>query len=298
MVSVMTTESFISKKIIECLDKEIQQSLADNQIRAIGNYGWLDEDTPDPEFMGHAMWQTEPPLRFDGGFFFEKDQTQSQATDYQKTLTVAGADFEGLMELARIAIGLTLSHENLAKDAIFSDNHHFWLNHVNAMLLHAMASDRLRDFFVMAYYKMSAKEYAASRKKKKGGQYTTPFKEANDDSEYQKIKPLLMKLLPLAGRIFNCRENRNAIVHEVATKIGTINRELMHARSNCVDEICTLNFPKQNPDAQELKMFQHRAEESHKRELREAAEQIVSWYKTLAQASSYVFEIENRLRRS
>jgi hypothetical protein len=40
-----------------------------------------------------------------------------------------------------------------------------------------------------------------------------------------------------------------------------------------------------------------KAKELHKMELYNATDQIISWYQTLVLASSYVFEIENHLRK-
>jgi hypothetical protein len=47
----------------DALKREVQAALKDAAIYEIGSYGWLNEDEPDPEFIGHAMWQVDaPPL--------------------------------------------------------------------------------------------------------------------------------------------------------------------------------------------------------------------------------------------
>ena len=53
----MTTEKFISThKLVEDLDQEVMECLAERRVFDIGSCVWLDEDTPDPQFVGHALW--------------------------------------------------------------------------------------------------------------------------------------------------------------------------------------------------------------------------------------------------
>lgn len=46
----------------DAIKREVQAALKDAAIYEIGSYGWLNKDEPDPEFIGHAMWQDAPPL--------------------------------------------------------------------------------------------------------------------------------------------------------------------------------------------------------------------------------------------
>lgn len=122
----MTVEKFISpRKLVEYLDQEIAERLAEREICDIGNYGWLNEDTADPQFLGHAMWQVEPPLQFECHSGLGETPVSHRPTEEEEVLAVSGSDFEGLMCLARMSLGLSLWQQQLAEDALFDDNHFF-----------------------------------------------------------------------------------------------------------------------------------------------------------------------------
>jgi hypothetical protein len=295
----MTVEKFISThKLVEYLDQEVIESLTERQVFDIGACVWLDEDTPDPQFVGQALWQIEPLLEFDYGATLG-DPTSHRPTEYEEVLTVSGADFEGLMQLARMSIGLSLWQQKLAEHALFGDNHYFWLHYVSAMVLLNSASDRLREFFVMEYFQKKYKVY--DRKKddeqnRKHSWYQTPFKQALESGD-QSIAEQLGNLAPLAEDIYRHREKRNEIVHEVASKTGKISRDITHKQQERFDKERQSGFVRQEINFEETSKHFAEAQEAHKGELRAAVDQIISWYKTLVQASSYVFEIENHLRK-
>jgi hypothetical protein len=53
--SSMPVEKFISTaKLDEYIRSEMEERLATNEICKLDSYGWLDEDTPDPDFLGHS----------------------------------------------------------------------------------------------------------------------------------------------------------------------------------------------------------------------------------------------------
>jgi hypothetical protein len=47
---------------LENLESAANSLLIAEGIYDIGNYCWLNENDADPEFIGHAMWQTDQPL--------------------------------------------------------------------------------------------------------------------------------------------------------------------------------------------------------------------------------------------
>jgi hypothetical protein len=51
--------------LLQDLDSEIEEILNGEGIFHVSSYGWMDHDTIDPEYWGHAMWQTDPPFRHD-----------------------------------------------------------------------------------------------------------------------------------------------------------------------------------------------------------------------------------------
>lgn len=92
----MVVEKFIStQKLAKYLDQEIEARLVERQIYDIGHYGWLDGDTYDPEFLGHAMWQVQSPLLNDHlNLGFPDIPVTHKPTKEEVALVVTGRDFE------------------------------------------------------------------------------------------------------------------------------------------------------------------------------------------------------------
>ena len=43
------------------LDRDVRSALNDAHIYDIASYGWVNENDPDPNFIGYAMWDTDGP---------------------------------------------------------------------------------------------------------------------------------------------------------------------------------------------------------------------------------------------
>jgi len=110
-----------TQALFDPIDKAVTAALHDNHIYPISSYGWLDAYTADPKMIGHAMWQTEPPFEFSYG----TESEQSEPTEYQRYLTILGADFEGLMELACNSLGIVLWRQNETIVDHFGDSANF-----------------------------------------------------------------------------------------------------------------------------------------------------------------------------
>ena len=103
----MSVQKFLTKeKLVEYLDQEAGNLLLSHNVYDIGNYGWQSEDTEDPDYIGHAMWQTNPPIETEWEYLFGNGPVRHRPTEKEKLLTVAGSDFEGLMRASRLSIGL------------------------------------------------------------------------------------------------------------------------------------------------------------------------------------------------
>ena len=81
---------------------KIEQLLNAAGVWDFHSYGWVNAYDADPEFIGHAMWQTEPPFEHDhlwsiGGRGRPTHPPPPEVTEVQRLLAVAGADFDGLM---------------------------------------------------------------------------------------------------------------------------------------------------------------------------------------------------------
>jgi hypothetical protein len=115
--------------------------------RYILPYGWLNADDHDPEMVGHATAQTSS---LSWRILEAKDKPNApQIETWEKSLVVAGGDFEGLMEASRISIGLMLVHEK-AWDF-------FSVHLMGSMFFLSAASDQLRDSYISAVFAETTK---------------------------------------------------------------------------------------------------------------------------------------------
>lgn len=87
------------------------------------------------------------------------------------------------------------------------------------------------------------------------------------------------------------------MVHEVATRIGEGERELTRQQRQRFEDQQNSGFVGRTPEFKDITAKFAETQELHTVELRKATEQIISWYKTLIKASSYVCEVENIMRR-
>jgi hypothetical protein len=131
------------------LQRDVQEALNEASIYAIGSYGWVSENDPDPEFIGHSMWQLDqPPL--DQSALFGEGPVGRRPKDIEKEILICGEDFCGLMEMSRLSIGLSLVWKSQAQQNPINESNFFWLHHTDSFLKLAMASDRLRDLLIIA----------------------------------------------------------------------------------------------------------------------------------------------------
>ncbi len=180
----MSIQKFITNnKLVEYLDREATDLLLSHAVYDIGNYGWQSEDTEDPEYIGHAMWQTNPPVETEWDYIFNTGVVRHRPTEKQKLLTVAGNDFEGLMRASRMSIGLCLLHKSIAMQKPLADNHYFWLHHTDSILQLDIASDRLREYFIVTFFDETSERYKSKSNGRKNNWYVTPFIQARDSCQ-------------------------------------------------------------------------------------------------------------------
>lgn len=284
--------------LLKCLNQEIAEQLRSCEVYDIGHYGWQDENTPDPQFLGHAMWQVDPPLQQDHNSLLGDTPVRHRPSVENEVLAVSGSDFEGLMRLSRVSLGLSLWHQKFAELETFEDNDHFWLHYLSTMVMLNAASDRLREFFVMSFFRTNTNAYNSKKGTCSGNKfswYQTPFVEAkksgNSSTEVQ-----LNELARLAEMIYRHRDNRNTIVHEIATKVGERERALTRLQRDLFDQQQISDFVPKSPSFEESKGLFAQAQDSHNAKIRKSIDDVVSWYKILIKASSYAFEVEKRIR--
>jgi hypothetical protein len=277
----------------EALRREVYAALKDAGIYEIGSYGWLNENDPDPDYIGHAMWQIEaPPL--DQSALFGEGPVNRRPEDIEREILTSGEDFWGLMEASRLSIGLTLIWKPQARDNPISEDDFFWLHHTDSFLKLAIASDRLRDLLVIACTGSPPKRY------KKG--YTTPFDHARAliakrGIPDQHLDGPLGALPALARELAKFRVRRNAIVHDVTTRMADFvgntvtNLQKRFDQQRAIDPESELQS-----GCDWLKRGGERRAEIEL-EIDVATEELKEWYTLLIQTSNYVFQVEYWTRR-
>lgn len=291
----MTVTKFITTpKLFEYLDTEVTAALIRHDIGKLFNYAWINEDTPSDEYIGLAKWCVD-------GVYSASEYLNNPPKPYTKNqyknLTIVVDDLESLLEIARLAIGHTLWMADMAKADAFSDNHHFWLNHINSLTLLGMASDRIRDVFLAVYYQTTLEKYTGKREKYKkqiGDKkplyfhdvFIQAFIEATNDPSMTEREEPLECLCDLSERIAKKRIVRNGAVHKVATRAGVLTKRFFEKAKTNPGVHVTVKAAWENTLIE------------HTDTLDSALTFVIDWYHDLVKATSVVLDIEHSLRTS
>ena len=264
-----------------------EELLNEKGIYDINSYGWVDHDTPDPDFFGHAIYQMQPPFQMDWGALLEEAKATYFPTTRDETLVRSGEDFVGTMVFARLTLGMALCYAQGVEADIMTDEPmvSYWQEYAATLHWLNVASDRLRDYFVMALFGQSVKEYNKAYRLKNGNQqptYSMPFQEAGKNSSGPS-KPSLGKLAPLAGKLQKHRTDRNIIVHRIASLAAKQSMELLYEQRRLIGtNPSSIGATESRPWG-----FQTTAEL-----IESSIRQCKYWYGDLVIASSLVFEVE------
>ncbi|WP_461329998.1 hypothetical protein [Bradyrhizobium diazoefficiens] len=275
----------------DSLHAEAERLLTVARIWKLGNFGWLNAYDADPAHIGHAQWQTDPPI--DNPMIFNARGTykavQPEPPEWLKTIAIAGADFEGLMEAARMSMGLLLLSIDAARGKEFVNDSFFDLHRMSALIYLATASERLRELFIAAAFRQRQEEYNKAKSKVHGEprrKFSSPFIEAADKFVGCGC---LSRLIALAPDIVTMRKERNILVHEIATEIAQRERQ-SHAEQSGPPPPTIENF-------QALKAMQAAIRERLARERDSAIRNLSDRYSLLVRVSNEIFEFENHVRR-
>jgi len=277
------------------LRERVEQSLLEARVWKLSSYGWKDAYTVDPEYIGHAIWQTDPPVSIDYlAWSVQQSGTKPPPpplSQRQQMLSVAGADFDGLMDCARMSIGMLLLQIALVRENQFHDDSFLDLHRMSAIIYLSTASERIREYFIAAVFEQAQPTYHGRGEfgALKRSWYTTPFLEAatrcRDVAEAAEAQ---RKLESYAEQVRTLRDTRNEIVHKLATEIGRRERHL-------VEE----SLPRREPLNVDLAAIREAARQSQTKryeELDAIIAQLTEWYELLARTSNEVFIVERWLR--
>lgn len=289
----MAVAKFISStKLFEYLDEEVTEALRSHGLLSLFNYAWLNEYDPDPEFVGLAKWSVDG---VHGLFLPARDENFYSQAQFE-SLTTISSDLEALMDVSRLAIGNALWMADMVKAHITDHHHHFWLNHINSMTLLGMASDRVRDLFLLIVFNDNLKHYVKSRKnanrligKLEPKHYQYPFHDGLSLPKMEKCASQLLALQELAKEIYEQRDARNDAVHEVATQAGILTKKWFRDKE-------AETYSKLHSSFSVSSDAWVKAQEAHAHTIDSSLLDVTEWYLNLVRATSHVFDIEHNLR--
>jgi len=263
--------------LLNDLGGEIDQILFAEGIYAVESYGWLDHDEADPEYLGHMMWQTDPPFKPDFSIVTGGGAVTYVPTRRDEVLTRNGEDFVAVMNAARRIMGNALMRWNAVDGNVIGASDEFWEDYSICTMLLSIASDRMRDFLVMALENV---EYDSGKTESDRGSI---IKQAIDK---------VPGLAKFAMQSQKYKTVRNEIVHEIATlaarrSVDYLREQRGHAISGQPVEIW-------EPTFEELQMTI--AEEREGLPSSSEIHQIKSWYHCLIDASNLIFAAEHASR--
>ncbi len=286
----------VTEKLNDVLRRQVEDLLHKSGIRQLNSYGWLNENDADPEFVGHAMWQVDQPLddllEVSVLGRSRRSATAPVPPEWQRLVALEGADFSGLMQAARMSIGLFLVQAKFLRAPPFDEDDLLDLHWLSSVLYLSTASDRIRSLFIAAVFRKSADSYEnGSHNGNKRTWYTTPFIEArktlpNPSSD---LAEALAKAPTLATKIHcQLRTKRNELIHERATAIGRRQLALLDRRSESAKP--------RNLDFASLQKAIKESEARHKQKLDETTKQLADWHELLVRTSNEVFIVEHYRR--
>jgi hypothetical protein len=283
------------------LDREVRSVLNDAQIYDIASYGWLNENDPDPNFIGYAMWDTDQPS-IDHNALFGEQAVGRRPSEIEKIILTVGQDFTGLMQASRLSIGLALVWHRQARHDPFGDSPFYWLHHTDSFLKLAIASDRLRDLLVVACTGNSLRFYKSQARRNR--LFVTPFNEAKGLLAARGLLDARLAepvaSLPLFGaKIFEFIDRRNTIVHDVATRMAKLMRDTVSKLQERFNREQVNGFPTSPlpEDPAALAAVQEARDRELRAETDGSLQEVVAWYQLLIQAGNAVFEIEHWSRK-
>jgi hypothetical protein len=270
--------------ILAALDEYAEELLHANDFYKITSYGWSDADTVDPEFSGHAVWQTRPPFEPDWQRIFDGGIPEATPSLRDEALMLNGDDFTGAMLIARQSVGLALCTDNDIESTAVQDAP-FWCHAATCFLWLGIGSDRIREYFLITVFSQHQEQYFRTHK----GTWASPFSEALALASDEEESSLLRRLEPLAQRLQLARKERHTITHQIATRFASRTRELLREqRSYGASQ-------RPYPPPLEITLEELQAplpDTSRQEERRRTINEIRGWYDLLAEVGNIVFLVE------
>lgn len=280
--------------LLQSFERAVFAVLDAENVYDIGAYGWSGPDEMDPDYIGHAMWQTDPP-HIDFEALQGTSPVRRRPDAIEKEILTLGEDFYGLMQASRLSIGHVLLWKPAVLKSIVSDCSFFWTHFTDVYVKLAMASERLRDFLIIACTGEMPEAYESGPARTR--KFVSPFNDAGQllfdrAVETAGIIHSLQALPHLAARIFPYVSKRNAIVHDVATQLAAAVSDSVQRWQDQFDKEQRDGFVPREFDAAVLAEALNN--DGHRRQNIEAmVKDVIDWYRLLIDASNQVFQIEH-----
>jgi hypothetical protein len=223
------------KFLLEQLRNEAEELLKEHSIWDVSAYGWQDADTPDADYGGIAMWEMNPPFEHDWGTLLEGRTPKYAPSKRDEVLLKSGENLIATMMFARRSLGMALCFAAVSQPDVVGGNDEFWQEYATTLMWLNIASDRLRDFFLMARFGQIRDQYHDAYRKAHNPKdyrvpYSAPFKAPTEDVAIN-LRSCLEELSGLSENLQDHRRDRGDRVHEIATMSAQRSMELLHEQN-------------------------------------------------------------------
>lgn len=293
---------FPADKVLQYLEKEIDQVAEEHGVHHLDSIMWKDENTPEKGYIGYFMQITEPMYDSEDILINENLNNKSRPSDYQKHIQIDCEDIFSLIDYLRHIIGITLLYKkneiNQINQPSDSNRHYFWFYGNTAFILCNTLSDKIQDYLIKSIIKINGKKQLKDYINKKP--YHFPFKESINVIKnhfikygfyrskysfgYSFINTIEDNLIDVCKRVEKKRKKRNKIVHRITTEEGNFEKEFLNSIiPNILYGGYDDRFYKQN--SEEIKNYRIGRVENRVSELAE-------WYNDLLWLGNIVFKAE------
>jgi hypothetical protein len=263
------------------LERELRNVLLEYEIYDVDAYGWLNDEDVDPEHVGYAMWTLTPPYEQEWLSAQHRRRPSRRASAQQQRLIELGEDFQGLMKAARYAIGMALIFRGEAFRHTGQPNP-FEFHALSALTTLVMASDRARDFVILA---VTAAEATPRNEGKEIKRALTAAANHGLDSEAETMRNVAKSLESL-------RDRRNDVVHTMALDIARLHRLLLEEERDAFEAGV---WSRQRPRRGRAKFLGAQTFDDT-RSVDATIQELCKSYRTVIKAGDLAYRIENRLR--
>ena len=277
--------------LVQSLEAEASELLQKANIFDVLTYAWDDQETPSDRYIGLAMWLQDAPFQLNRNVWHRKTPPPAPTLRDEFFLR-AGEDFVGTMNFARRALGLALySHTQYDATNLLDEDDPLWEHHAIAAQWLNIASDRVRDYFVMARFNVTTDEFLKLDREHKTFHRAFTIPETDEGPNALTVLKQLRALIPTMKKN---RKMRNDIVHAVASRQG---QNALSSLQNQREEAFGIPFEPKSLENLSKNYEDHgkiiaKLANDRVNERVAMIEQLRSWYLNLVDAGSMAFEYE------